>query len=130
MNYDFYRKKYGFEGIELEKLNPRIINCLLHHNITSIDKLTACTLKELSRIPNMGKGSLKIIEDYLEDNGLCLKNEYSIHKSPTTLRIEFAKAALTGLLANPKLICAKGKTIEDYALEHADALLERLKNDN
>ena len=42
------------------------------------------------------------------------------------LRIEFAKAALTGLLANSEWCAASIVSIADNAFEYADAMIERL----
>ena len=57
-----------------EWFSVRSLNCLVNANFTSIEALTQATPSKLLQIPNLGRHSLREIEDVLHRIGLRLKN--------------------------------------------------------
>ena len=60
--------------IEVLDLSVRSYNCLKRANINTVGELTLKTEKELMRIRNLGRKSLKEIIQKLEERGLYLKD--------------------------------------------------------
>lgn len=54
--------------------SARVHNCLRNHNIKTLEDIALLTRSDLLRIPNLGRGSCKEIEDVLKDHGMTLNN--------------------------------------------------------
>jgi len=125
--------------IDKTQISPRVayvIHCYNCDNpekeIKNIKDLADRTEADLLRIPGCGRKTLNEIKDYLFTHGLQLKPSgfdatSKKNNEPTTLRDEFAMAALTGLLANPKLapaILREGPAwFDENAFAYADAMM-------
>lgn len=60
-------------NIDQLEFTVRTANCLKAEGIETVDQLIACTAQELLKAPNLGRKSLKEIEDTLALRGLFLK---------------------------------------------------------
>lgn len=61
------------KGIEDLMLSSRTYNCLKRAGVNTISDLTSMSRTKLMRLRNLGKSSLKEIEDSLHEVGLTLR---------------------------------------------------------
>ena len=73
----FRRNKEMLESIPIDELqlSVRSSNVLYHHNITDLYILTNMTRRQLSSLRNLGRKSLREIEEKLAEIGLGLRKE-------------------------------------------------------
>ena len=71
------RNKEMLESITIDELqlSVRSSNVLYHHNITDLYILTNMTRRQLSSLRNLGRKSLREIEEKLAEMGLGLRKE-------------------------------------------------------
>ena len=71
------RNKEMLESIPIDELqlSVRSSNVLYHHNITDLYILTSMTRRQLSSLRNLGRKSLREIEEKLAEMGLGLMKE-------------------------------------------------------
>ena len=71
------RNKEMLESIPIDELqlSVRSSNVLYHHNITDLYILTSMTRRQLSSLRNLGRKSLREIEEKLAEMGLGLRKE-------------------------------------------------------
>ena len=71
------RNKEMLESITIDELqlSVRSSNVLYHHNITDLYMLTSMTRRQLSSLRNLGRKSLREIEEKLAEMGLGLRKE-------------------------------------------------------
>ena len=71
------RNKEMLESITIDELqlSVRSSNVLYHHNITDLYILTSMTRRQLSSLRNLGRKSLREIEEKLAEMGLGLRKE-------------------------------------------------------
>ena len=71
------RNKEMLESITIDELqlSVRSSNVLYHHNITDLYMLTSMTRRQLSSLRNLGRKSLREIEEKLTEMGLSLMKE-------------------------------------------------------
>ena len=71
------RNKEMLESIPIDELqlSVRSSNVLYHHDITDLYMLTSMTRRQLSSLRNLGRKSLREIEEKLADMGLGLMKE-------------------------------------------------------
>lgn len=82
------------------KLTTRVRNALANENISSFEQLADAAKRHgLREIPNLGPRGIEEISRALPD----IKIASPASPLPSTLRDQFAAAALRGLLSNPKL---------------------------
>jgi DNA-directed RNA polymerase subunit alpha len=62
-------------GIEVLNFTQRTFNCLMAENIIYVKDLLEWSKLRLIKTPNLGRKSLKEIEDKLREKGLWLKEE-------------------------------------------------------
>ena len=71
------RNKEMLESIPIDELqlSVRSSNVLYHHDITDLYMLTSMTRRQLSSLRNLGRKSLREIEEKLAEMGLALRKE-------------------------------------------------------
>jgi DNA-directed RNA polymerase alpha subunit len=72
-NYDATPNVSPVDDVAILKLDTRTTNCLQAENITSLTALCKKTPNDLLKLPNLGRRSLRLIEEALAARGLKLK---------------------------------------------------------
>lgn len=72
---EWQRTKKIKGNIDRLEFTVRTANCLKAEGIETVDQLIACTAGELLKAPNLGRKSLKEIQDTLALRGLFLKGD-------------------------------------------------------
>jgi DNA-directed RNA polymerase alpha subunit len=72
-NYDATPNVSPVDDVAILKLDTRTTNCLQAENITSLTALCKKTPNDLLKVPNLGRRSLRLIEEALAARGLKLK---------------------------------------------------------
>lgn len=126
--------------LDLKKLQPRTAWAIEIYNeqnpdkpIKSLEDLAALPEYKVLQIPNCGRKSLNDMKNLLEQYGLAFApnprfdGPITVNSERVTLRDQFAMAALTGLLSNPKLaqaILREGPSwFDENAFAYADAMM-------
>ena len=125
--------------LDLKKLQPRtalIIEIYNEQNpdklIKSLEDLAALPEYKVLQIPNCGRKALNDMKNLLEEYGLQFapnpryEGPITVNSERTTLRDQFAMAALTGLCANNK-VQYNVKAYAGISYELADAMMEARK---
>jgi len=74
-NYDFMPEVPVKDPVEKLQFTVRTANCLLAGGIKSVNNLCSTTALELSKLPNLGRKSLKEIREKLAEHNLKLKGD-------------------------------------------------------